>query len=382
MGRGIKQWPFLFASLIWALVAFPAAPASAAEPTLYQLPDATHAGGLTTGPDGALWFAGNHGSEHAGGEGAFVGRWDPVAGLTEFALPSSRRIGTPAVSAGGEVWLPGGASNRRGYQVARVGSLSSSGQLQDYTLGNRVGGVNSVATLDGAVWFAASRWIDGRARTTIGWIAAGDGAVHQVPLPPRCGADAIAAGATAVWFTESCWRSYNTRSGHRGSIGRIDRAGKITRYPVSPRFEAISIAVGADGSVWFGESQVKGFHSRIGRIAPSGRVVEFRVPNAGWLHSLAVGPEGRLWFPSRSPSVAGGYVTRALNSIGPAGDTGEPICLDPECKLEPTGLTAGPDGSVWFSAARGRSGGGGGETAFWETHVITNEAGYIGRLPG
>jgi streptogramin lyase len=377
MGQGIQRWQLLLAAMAAVLVTVPAAPASAAAPTLYQLPDATHAGGMAVAPDGALWFAGSHGTEHPGNVDDFVGRWDPVGGLAEFSLPPGRWIGKPVVTARGEVWLPGSESNRRGYSVARIGSLSSSGLLSDYPLGNRVGGVESVATLAGAVWFAASRSIDGRSRATIGWIAAaGDGAVHQVPLPSRCWSHEIAAAATAIWFTESCWRHYNTRKGHRASVGRIDWSGKITRYRVSPRFEPISLAVAADGSVWFGESPVRSFQSKIGRVTPAGRVVEFNVPDVGWPNSVAVGPEGRLWFPS----TTGGSVTRALNSIGPAGDVGKPICLDPECKLQPSGLTAGADGGVWFSATTASSGGGGGGTRILIDHQIANEAGYIGRL--
>lgn len=378
MGMGLgRQWrALLFVCLISAL-AVSAASASAAEPTLYQLPAATHAGGLTTAPDGAVWFAGSHGYEHTGGDGAFVGRWDPVGGLTEFSLPSDREVGKPAIGPDGNVWLPGSALNERSYLVARLGRLPISGQLYDYTLGNRVGGVYSVATMKDAVWFAASRRIDNRVRATVGWIAAsGDGALRQFPLPFHCWARAIAAGAGAVWFTESCWRRYSTRSGHTASIDRIDRTGKITRYPISPRFEPISVAVGSDGSVWFGESQVQGWHSMIGRVKRSGRVVEFRVPEAGWPNSIAVGPAGRLWFPSRT----GGHVTRALDSIGPGGGIGEPICLDPECNLEPTGLATGLDGSIWFSAARVRSEGGGGGAAIGEGQRIANEAGFIGRL--
>jgi streptogramin lyase len=377
MNLGVQRRGLLVVPLIWALVAFLSGPANAAEPMLYQLPAATHADGLTRGPDGALWFAGEHGSEHEGGEGRFVGRWDPVGGLTEFSLPSGRYVGKPAVGPAGEVWLPGSDTNGRGYLVARVGRLSTSGQLYDYMLGNRIGGVRAVATSKDTVWFSASRHINGRARATIGRIPAeGDGSVRQFPLQPRCQAAALAAEADAVWFTESCWRRYRYRAGHRASIDRIDPAGEITRYPISPRFEPISLAIGSDGSVWFGESGAWGWNPRIGRVTPSGRVVEFNVPEAGWLHSIAVGPEGRLWFPS----TTGGHVTRALDSIGPTGDIGKPICLDSKCTLEPTALTTGADGSVWFSAARARTGGGGGGTAIWETHQIANEAGFIGRL--
>ena len=378
MDLAIRRPTLLFVPvIIWALVTFPAGAASAADPTLYELSAATHARQLTTAPDGALWFAVEHGENHQKNGGGFVGHWDPIGGLTEIPLPSGREAGRPAVGPEGGVWLPGGFRNTRGYLVARVGRLSTSGQLHDYTLGNHVGQVNSVAAVRGAVWFAASRYIDDRARTTIGRIpTSGNRAVRQFSLRVNCWARAIAARGGAAWFTETCGRRFGYRVVYRTRIGRIDRLGKITHYPISPRFEPISIAVGSDGSVWFGASQFQGGRSRIGRITPSGRVVDFRVPRAGRLHSITVGPEGRLWFPS----TTGGEATRALASIGPAGGIREPICLDPKCKLEPTGLTTGPDGSVWFSAGRVNFGGGGGGTNIWESNQIANETGFIGRL--
>src|SRR5262245_58660012 len=95
-----------------------------------------------------------------------------------------------------------------------------------------------------------------------------DGRVTEHALPsPGSGPTTIAIAADGtVWFTES--------SGNR--IGRMNPdGGGLVEYPLpnadsSPRI----IAIGADGNVWFSEHT----GNRIGRLTPSGDLAEFPIP--------------------------------------------------------------------------------------------------------
>jgi streptogramin lyase len=355
------------ALLVVLLLLVFAAPAAAAEPTLYDLPTATHAGRLAVGPDGSVWFAGSHGPL---GEKSFVGHWDPVGGLSEISVPSGRLLGWPAVGPQGEAWFPGSG----------IGLVSATGELENRRLVDRTGGVWSAAILGGDLWFSTARRVGGRGRVSRGVIdrvaADGGGAITQYALAIRCRVPALTAGTDAVWFVETCGRDFKDANGYRASVGRIDAGGRITRHRLRSDLRPSSIAVGPDGSVWFGGGRGRLNRPTVGRLAPSGEIVDFSSPLMRPWSLIAVGPEGRLWFPSSIDS----RLTNAVDSIGPTGDIGQPTCLDSGCTLEPTGLATGPDGSIWFSAGRAINTGGGGGSAIGEAQRIAAEAGFIGRL--
>ncbi len=50
-------------TLLSSLALAPAATAVAVQPFFYELPQGFHAGSMTTGPDGAMWFTGLHARE-------------------------------------------------------------------------------------------------------------------------------------------------------------------------------------------------------------------------------------------------------------------------------------------------------------------------------
>lgn len=377
MRRGVHRWGFLSVLLVWALAVVFATPASAARAALYSLPPATHGFALTVGPDRAVWFVGRYGSRHKGGAGDFVGRLAPDGAVSEFPLPYGGAAGAPSFGPGRDVWFPEFYEDDRGYAIPRVGRISNTGQLQEYSLGNDEGEVRSVAAMNADLWFAATRGSDAGARSMIGRIApSADDAVEEFALRPDCFAGAITAAAGAIWFTESCRpRSNSGRVRPSAGIGRIDPAGKIVRYPLSARDFPVSITADPKGTVWFGVTRYDSSAPRIGRITPTGDFAEYRVPHS-WPMTIAVGPNGRLWFPS----TFGGAVLRALRSIDKRGRLGKPICIDPRCRLEANGLASGPGGRVWFSARKASSPGGGGTTGIIEDENIANEAGIIGRL--
>lgn len=377
MRRGIYRWGLPSVLLAWALAAAFATPASAAGATLYPLPLATHAYALTVAPDRAVWFVGRHGTQHEDGVGEVLGRWAPDGTVSEFPPPHDGEVGAPVFGPGGDVWFPLSYEDGRGFEIPRIGRISNSGQVQEYSFGTDEGEVSSVAALKGDLWFAATRRSAAGLRSAIGRIAtSADGAREEFALRLGCFSEAITAAAGAIWFTEWCQRRPSSgRPRGSSSISRIDPAGETTRYPLPARDFPVSIAADPKGTVWFGAMRSDYSAPRIGRITPAGDFAEYRVPHSSPT-TIAVGPNGRLWFPS----TFGGAVPRALRSIDRRGRLGKPICIDPSCQLEANGLASGPGRRVWFSARRAASPGGGGTTVILRDEHIANEAGTIGRL--
>ena len=135
------------------------------------------------------------------------------------------------------------------------------------------------------------------------------------------------------------------------------------------------MTVDSDGTVWFGllRRYAGGEYWKVGRITAAGDLAEYRLRNGSMYYSFAAGPEDRVWFPS---TFGRGYL-RAINSIGVTGRIGEPICADPTCALEPTGIAAGPDGSIWYGLRRPNLNMGGGGSGQGIENEIANEAGLI-----
>jgi streptogramin lyase len=371
MRAGVFKRKFLLLLSVSAIVAVAAAPADAAEPTLYQLPDATHAFSVAAGADGTVWFSPGHGSEWQGPEEPGIGRLSADGTVDELPVPG---FGRPVLGPAGEVWVSGVSKDAAGEDLLLIGLLSPSGQIErEYAVGRGQGTIRALAPTRDAVWLVHFR----PGRDSIERVSVADGSVRQFAIGPECHSNGLAvAPGSALWFTEACRRRTHGESGPGGSsIVRIAPSGKIVRYRLKRKDYPISIAVGPNGTAWFGV-----FHSgisaaRVGRITRAGSLAEYRVPN-GYPSRIAVGRDGRLWFPS----TFGGGVYRALNSISASGQLGEPVFADPSCELAPSSLTASPDGGLWYALATPHTIGGGGGTQIWEGMTIENEAGFIGHL--
>jgi len=155
--------------------------------------------------------------------------------------------------------------------------------------------------------------------------------------------------------------------------GPAGAASPITEFAASsaPRY----IAAGPDGNVWFTE------FAAIGRMTPAGAITKFALPHGficppppiltgppidtcgqAGIKGITAGPDGNVWFLEDDAALAVNKVGR----ITPAGDITEFPIPDPLHLFHPTRITTGPDGSLWFSAynAIGRITLGGTVTAF------------------
>ena len=178
-----------------------------------------------------------------------------------------------------------------------------------------------------------------------------------------------------VWFSETCREPEKEGLIGPGRIGQITRDGTVTgrsiRVPGSP----ISITIGENRTVWVGiySPFARGW---IGRVTAQGDQAEYRVQTP-YPTAIAVGLGGNLWFGGDS-----GPRPDTLTSIDAAGDLSAPICPGPMplCELSVTGLTAAPDGSLWYGLQRPNLNTGGGGSGLGIDAEIRNEAGFIAHL--
>jgi streptogramin lyase len=128
-----------------------------------------------------------------------------------------------------------------------------------------------------------------------------------------------------------------------------------------------SLAVGADGKVWFSDEHLTP-HS-VGFFTPDGKVTKFPVPcdqcngngdRLAYVESITVGPDGNAWFPYSYVNGDGAPLNGGMNTyIGrftPAGQfTSFPMPTVDAFRRFTFGargqawITSGPDGNIWFT---------------------------------
>jgi streptogramin lyase len=118
----------------------------------------------------------------------------------------------------------------------------------------------------------------------------------------------------------------------RNKIGRITTGGEITEFSLPTELGASGrIASGSDGNLWFSEQG-----NRIGRMTTAGVVTEFPVaPESPW--GMTAGPDGNVWFTL--------YYSDVIGRITPSGAVRE-YSVTPGSW--PHDIAAGPDGHLWF----------------------------------
>ena len=346
-----RCWPVALAVTlvvpIAALQVRTAARAGAAPPptiTNYPAPyNISDACGITSGPDGALWFTNTRGNS--------IGRMDTSGNLVTYtdatvAAPCSITTGPD-----GALWF----TNFGNQSYGSIGRITTDGTISNYT-GEGIYGPTGITTgPDGALWFTNNR------NDSIGRVTT-DGAVTNFTSPTIGSPRAITSGPDgALWFTNSNSIGRITTSGvvtaysktgiqspsgiasaggalwftngiEQGSIGRISTTGTISLLSDPSIYGPVSITLGPDGALWFTNVT----NSTIGRITTVGKITHFTTPFVSSPSGITSGPDGALWFTDSDTiwriSTAG--VFTRYRAPGPQ---------------RPYGMTAGPDGAMWFT---------------------------------
>jgi len=244
--------------------------------TEYELPLPTpslsHEGyGITTGPDGALWFGEFQGHQ--------IGRMTTAGVLTEYPLGAIEDPYEITAGPDGALWFT--EPNPGGYGVGRI---SITGAATLYPFGTSYDPLDIVAGADGALWFSNLNSNKGIGRIST------NGLATFFPLSGACPSSfGIAAGSDgALWFT--CGTN---------SIGRMTTSGAATTYSIpTPNSQPIYIAAGPDGALWFSEQN----GCKLGRITTTGVITEYSGVSAC---GEIVAGLGDLW--TNSPT---GFITR------------------------------------------------------------------------
>jgi hypothetical protein len=125
----------------------------------------------------------------------------------------------------------------------------------------------------------------------------------------------------------------------------------VTQYPIpTARSLPANITTGQDGALWFTENG----SNKIGRITTAGAITEFPIPTDNsqpW--DIQPGPDGAVWF-----TESNGFFNRfgpfpLSNKIGRITTTFIANLIEEFTTLSdnstPFGITAGPDGALWFT---------------------------------
>jgi len=273
-------------------------------------------GGITAGPDGALWFTETSNR---------IGRIDTSGVITGFAVPSCNcALGLTGIASGsdGALWFASGT------HVARI---TTAGAVTEYAVPGAQQIVGITAGPDEALWFTdgVSAFV-GRI-TTAGVITEFTVSSHSSNNIQN-----ITTGPDgALWFTENAGATY--------SIGRITTAGAVTEFPVLAIPGAI--AAGSDGALWFTAAGTN--YGAIGRITTAGVVTYYGLDVfVGAAEGIALGPDGALWFTDAGTESIGQITVNGVI-------TEYPIPIADQDVGPPGAIAAGPDGALWFNQVGG-----------------------------
>jgi len=264
--------------------------------------------------------------------------------MSEFP-PSALQgnLGSITLGPDGNLWFTDGGFSQGG----KIGRITPTGILQEFPLPASNSDPSSItAGPDDNLWFT-----DG----SPGQIAKIEqitpkGARREFLLPSSDSPGRITAGPDGnLWFTETIIGPKTVNGpGPSGQIGRITPTGTIRTYPLPSGSLAGSITAGPDHNLWFAEEVMNSNGpsiDKIGRISPTGTITEFTLPTGnssgvrGGPVGITAGPDGALWFTDAA--------NNAIGRITTAGKISEFALPTPQSA--PEYITSGPDGKLWFT---------------------------------
>jgi virginiamycin B lyase len=319
-GPGRRTWLALL--LIGALAAL-AMPAAAAAIDEFPIAGA-NPGSITAGPDGALWFT------MEAGDGA-IGRMTTSGVHTNsFPLPpcsgSSCSSSVPPVDQivlgpNGNLWFTMTRSNA-------IGQMNTAGGMAIYPIDTPDSHPEGLTVgPDGRLWFTEANF------NGIGAIDVGGTDVDWALPTSGSGPSDITDGPDgALWFTESL----------TNKVGRITTTGVVTNeFDVPTSSSEPSGITNTGAGLWFTESAV----GQIAQISTGGVITEYagagEQPSAITAALPPLG-DGALWFTESGPN------SNAIGRITTGGIITNHFPV-PTPGSEPSDITQGPDGNIWFT---------------------------------
>jgi len=267
--------------------------------------------GITTGPDGNVWF-----TEPGASKIAMIS--PATDAITEFSTPTANS-GPAGITVGpdGNLWFTEHSASKIGminpttHAITEFATHTSNSGPQDITAGP-----------DGNLWFT-EYYVD-----KIGVINPTTHAITEFPVPVKNSDPyGITAGPDGnIWFTQSL--------DYIGEISPTTHA--ITDFGDSG--QGAGIITGPDGNLWFGDS------SGIVKFNPTTHVMTGFATSNGPV-GVTAGPDGNIWFTEDAA-----LIPESIARINPT--TG--AITEYPINKGPLAITAGPDGNLWFTRERGQ----------------------------
>ena len=271
--------------------------------------------GITTGPDGNIWF-----TEHQASQ---IGVLNPATHvITEFPIPTAN-AGPTGITAGpdGNLWFTESAGNSIGVINPTTHAFT------EFTLPTANSQPTAITTgPDGNLWFTET------ASNQIGAIDPGTHTISEFPVPTSNSSPAgITAGPDGnLWFTEN-------NSSKIGTINPVTHLVADYSTP-SPNSQPVGITAGPDGNLWFTENKT----NRIVKVFPNTHgMIEMPIPaRKSGPFGITAGADGNLWFVENNANQIG--------SINPTTGVVTETALS-TAKVSPTWIATGPGGVLFFT---------------------------------
>jgi virginiamycin B lyase len=205
------------------------------------------------------------------------------------------------------------------------------------------------AAPNGNVWFT-------EANTTpysIGFFTPA-GRVVSFPIPcTRCATgeevvytwDIEAGPDSSVWFIDNHARADVNHTSIASRIGHVTATGQFTFYPIPTSdataivpngFGHSSLALAADGTVWFTENAA----SKAAKLTPSnGAIAEYPLEMPEQASGITIGNDGKIWYTAGQSEIA--MITPPTN--------GEFVEFLLAAGAFPLGIATGSDGNIWIA---------------------------------
>jgi streptogramin lyase len=273
--------------------------------------------GITSGPDGALWFVEQTGNN--------VGRITTAGAVTEFAIPTVNSAPT-SVAAGsdGNLWF----TEESGNKIGRINPATHI--ITEFSAGIGAFSLPFAITSnpDGNLYFTE---FDGNKIAQI--TPAGVVTEFTIPTPGTNPQYIVSGPDNALWFTQT----------GTNQIGRMTTAGVFTETTIPTATSLPSgIAKGPDGALWFLEES--GAANKVGRITTAGVITnEFTIPTAtSHPMTIVTGADGNLWFTENNNTA------NKVARMTPAGAFLAEFPV-PTVNSGPCSIALGPDNGIWFA---------------------------------